>query len=134
MKTMTLDDFQAECMERFPSSLETAVKCPMCGTVQTGQDFIDAGCGHSFDDVQGILGFSCIGRYTGAPAPRKKPDGNPCNWTLGGLLQLHKLEVVTPDGQSHPHFELATKSEADAHRAQAQEHSRAAQVTLGGKE
>ncbi len=117
MKTMTLDEFQAACMDRFPSSLQTAVKCPMCGTVQTAQDFIDAGQGHSFDDVQGVLGFSCIGRFTGAPAPRREADGKPCNWTLGGLLRLHKLEVVTPDGQSHPHFELATKAEADAHRA-----------------
>lgn len=117
MKTMTLDDFQAECMERFPSSLQTAVKCPMCGTIQTAQDFINAGQGHSFDDVQGLLGVSCIGRYTGAGSPRAKPDGNPCNWTLGGLLRMHKLEVVTPDGKSHPHFELATKAEAEAHRA-----------------
>lgn len=117
MKTMTLDDFQAECMERFPSSLQTAVKCPMCETIQTAQDFINAGQGHSFDDVQGLLGFSCIGRYTGAGTPRAKPDGKPCNWTLGGLFRMHKLEVVTPDGKAHPHFELATKAEAEAHRA-----------------
>lgn len=117
MQTMTLDDFQAACMERFPSSLQTAVKCPMCGTIQTAQDFIDAGQGHSFDDVQGKLGYSCIGRYTGAGSPRKNPDGKPCNWTLGGLFRFHKLEVVTPDGKSHPHFELATKAEAEAHRA-----------------
>lgn len=81
MKTMTLDDFQAACMERFPSSLQTAVKCPMCGTIQTAQDFIDAGQGRSFDDVQGKLGYSCIGRYTGAGRLA----------TLAGLLPRNAL-------------------------------------------
>lgn len=36
---------------------------------------------------------------------------------IKGIIQMHKLEVVTQDGQSHPHFELATKAEADAYRA-----------------
>ena len=48
------------------------------------------------------------------PVPR---FGKPCNWTLGGLFALHKLEVVTPDGEKHPRFELATPAEAQAHMA-----------------
>jgi hypothetical protein len=38
---------------------------------------------------------------------------------LGGLISLHKLEVVTPDGEHHPRFEVATPDEAKAHMAQA---------------
>lgn len=54
------------------------------------------------------LGFSCVGRFTQAGPPRRKPDGRPCNWTLGGLFKLHTLEVVDEEGQAHPLFELAT--------------------------
>lgn len=117
MKTMTIDEFQLACIEQAPSGLQTVVKCPMCGCLQMGQDFIDAGAAITPEQAMDYVGFSCIGRFTGAQSPRKKPDGKPCNWTLGGLFKMHKMEVVTPDGQSHPHFELATKSDADAYRA-----------------
>jgi hypothetical protein len=91
----------------------------MCQTLQSARDLIAAGAGSTFDDVQRSLGFSCVGRFTGAGSPRNVPDGNPCNWTLGGLFRVHQLEVVTPDGVKHPHFELASREEADAHRAKA---------------
>lgn len=117
MKTITIDEFQAACIEQANSNLRLVFKCPMCGCLQMGQDFIDAGAATSSEQAMGYVGFSCLGRFTGASEPRKKPDGKRCNWTLGGLFQLHKLEVVTPDGQSHPHFELATKADADAYRA-----------------
>lgn len=117
MKTITIDEFQSACIEQASSNLQLVFKCPMCGCLQMGQDFIDAGAATSSEQAMGYVGFSCLGRHTGCGAPRKKPDGKRCNWSLGGLFQLHKLEVVTPDGQSHPHFELATKAEADAYRA-----------------
>jgi hypothetical protein len=117
MLTMTLDEFHAACMAQAPSSETIVMKCPMCGTLQAGRDLIDAGAGKDFDAVERYLGFSCVGRFTGATSPRKTPDGKPCNWTLGGLFSLHKLEVITPDGVRHPRFELATREEADAHRA-----------------
>lgn len=117
MKTMTIDDLHMACIEQANENLQVAFKCPMCGCLQTGQDFIDAGAATNSDQAMGYAGFSCLGRFTKAEGPRKKPDGKRCNWTLGGLFQMHKLEVVTQDGQSHPHFELATKAEADAHRA-----------------
>ena len=115
MKTMTMGEFQAAVMEQgVKSHLHTAVKCPMCCTVQSAVDLIKAGAGSDFDGVGQYLGFSCVGRFTGAGSPRKVPDGKPCNWTLGGLFSLHKLEVVTADGTRHPHFELATPEEAQA--------------------
>ncbi|KFH24300.1 hypothetical protein IB61_11625 [Brucella abortus LMN2] len=60
------------------------------------------------------LGFSCVGRFTGAPSPRSTPDGKPCDWTLGGLLSLHKLEIVDENGELHPRFEIASPEEAQA--------------------
>lgn len=117
MKTITVDELRMACIEQANTNLKVVFKCPMCGCLQMGQDFIDAGAATSSDEAMGYAGFSCLGRFTKAGEPRKKPDGKRCNWTLGGLFQFHKLEVVTPDGQSHPHFELATKADADVYRA-----------------
>ena len=70
--------------------------CPKCKTVQTLQDIIDTGV--SIEDAQGYFAYSCIGRFT-------KEKG--CNWTLGGLLQIHTTEVIMPDGKKRPVFEFA---------------------------
>ena len=117
MKRMTLDEFQAACMAQASRSELTTVKCPMCGTLQNALDFIAAGAGKDWDDVSRYLGFSCVGRFTGAGEPRTEPDGQPCNWSLGGLFQVHRMVVVTPDGKEHPHFELARPEESSAHHA-----------------
>lgn len=117
MKTMTLEDFrEALKSQGVKSQNDFAFICPMCQTAQTAQDLIDAGAGENFDEVEKYLGFSCIGRFTGAGSPRKKPDGKPCNWTLGGLFTLHKLEVITQDGEHHPRFEPATPEQAQQHQ------------------
>jgi hypothetical protein len=118
MKTMTVEEFHAECKAQgVKSSMDTALICPRCGTVQSARDLIAAGAGVDFDAVGKYLGFSCVGRFTGAESPRKTPDGKPCNWTLGGLFALHKLEVITPDGKRHPRFELASPVQAQRHEA-----------------
>lgn len=116
MKTMTLDEFIAACKAQAKCRDEIVFICPMCGTLQSGKDFIEAGVGEDFEEIEKFIAYSCIGRWQGADSPRKKPDGKPCNWTLGGLLRTHKLEVITPDGKHHPRFELATKDAAAAHR------------------
>lgn len=117
MNTMTLAEFHAACKAQAPSHDQIVFRCPLCKTLQSGADLIRAGAGATFDEVERYLGFSCIGRFTGAPSPRAKPDGKPCDWTLGGLFRLHTFEVITPDGEHHPRFELATREEADQHRA-----------------
>jgi hypothetical protein len=115
---MTLDEFWAALkLQNAKSHEDLALVCPMCRTVQTARDLINAGAGADFDSVEKYLGFSCVGRFTGAGTPRKEPDGQPCNWTLGGLFALHKLEVVTPDGKHHPRFEPATPEQAQTHAA-----------------
>jgi len=113
MKTMTLDEFHDACKSQGVSRDDIAVICPMCGTVQSAKDLINAGAGSNFDEVERFLGFSCVGRFTGAGSP-KKGSGKSCNWTLGGFFQMHNLEVVTPDG-TFPRFELATPEQAQIH-------------------
>lgn len=117
MKEMTIAEFHAalrgqavECRD------DLAFKCPMCETVQTAHDLIEAGAGGTFEEVEKYLGFSCVGRWTDAGPPRNTPDGQPCNWTLGGLFSLHKLEVINKDGRHHPRFEVASPEEARTHR------------------
>lgn len=89
--------------------LDIAFKCVMCGTVQSMRSLIDAGAGA--DRVENVIGFSCEGRWRNAgPAKKGKPgkDARGCDWTLGGLFSLHRLEVTTPDGKTYPSFELAS--------------------------
>ena len=115
VRTIPLDTFRAELAAQGVSSREHfAFKCPMCGTVQSGRDLMNA-AEKSFDEIETRIAFDCVGRFTGAGGPRNKPDGKPCNWTLGGLFRTHKLEVVTPDGKKHPMFEPASAEEAQAH-------------------
>lgn len=78
-------------------------------------DLIRAGAGITESEVDRFIGFSCVGRWTGAPSPRPKKDGKPCNWTLGGLFQTHKLAVIDEDGREHPRFEPASPEQAQAH-------------------
>ena len=119
VRSIPLEDFHAALTAQgVDHRMDLAFICPMCGTVQSGRDFIAAGAGETFDEIERHLGFSCVGRWTEADAPRKVPDGNPCNWTLGGLFKLHRLEVITADGQHHPSFEPATPEQAQAHAAQ----------------
>lgn len=122
MRTITLAQFHAEMEAQGVKHIEeVAFICPRCKTIQSAADLMKAGAGNSVYDVEKYLGFSCVGRFTGAKSPRKKPDGNPCDWTLGGLFGLHELEVVTPDGKHHRSFELATPEQAQLHAQREEE-------------
>ncbi|WP_295706954.1 VVA0879 family protein [uncultured Brevundimonas sp.] len=118
MRRMTVTEFHAALTAQGVSAREhLALICPLCGVVQSAQDLIDAGAGGDFDSVEPMLGFSCVGRWTGAPAPREGADGQPCNWTLGGLFRLHQLEILTDDGKAHPRFLPASPEQAQQHEA-----------------
>ena len=115
VRTMTLGEFHDACRaQKVGASEDIAFVCPMCRTVQSARDLIAAGAGRDFDEVGRYLGYSCVGRFTSACPPRAKPDGEPCNWTLGGFLSMHTLEVVNTNGERHPHFELASPEDAQA--------------------
>lgn len=118
MRMISLADFLAELKAQGVPKMHLAFRCPACKTIQSASDLISAGAGNDFDSVEQYLGFSCVGRWThGDPPPRPLPDDfqGGCNWTLGGLLPIHELEVVTDDGKHHPRFAPCTPEEAQRH-------------------
>ena len=117
MKVMSVEEFRKAVRDQgAPSSKQACFICPMCGTVQNMVDLIMAGAGKGEDEVSKYIGFSCLGRFTHhKPPPKEKGTQGGCNWTLGGLFQLHELEVITEDGKHHPHFDLATQEQTAVH-------------------
>jgi len=98
MRTITVQKFVAEAKRRFGEKPALwKVKCPRCGTPQTAEDFREY---TDLDDatIATQIGYSCIGRHT---------EEMGCDWTLGGLFRIHELEIIDPEGNPHPHFELA---------------------------
>lgn len=116
MKTMSIAEWNATCRAQGVPRAHIALKCCVCGTVQSMSDLIAAGAGKTEDEVGKYLGFSCVGRYTGAGGHKTgTPPGKGCNWTLGGLFRMHTLEVIDETGKGHPTFEPATAEEAQQH-------------------
>lgn len=115
IEKIPLEDFQAALRAQGVSDpIHHAVVCPMCKFVQSAQSLINAGAGKTREEVGGKLGFSCVGRFMSSLPPRRRPDNKPCNWTLGGLLSMHEVVIVTPDGVEHPRFRAATPEQAQA--------------------
>ncbi len=123
MTELTWQQFQDQARAQGVSSREyIALICPACHTVQCAQDLIRAGAGEkppettSFETIVKYLGFSCVGRFTGAgPAKMDAPPGKGCDWTLGGLFHIHELEIILPDGKRQMSFTLADPATAQAH-------------------
>ena len=95
MQTMTVNEFEMALKTQEVPIEEVTFRCPMCKTLQSAKDLINAEVGANLDEVEKYLAFSCVGRWD-------KNKG--CNWTLGGLLQIHELEILTKDGKKHPRF------------------------------
>ena len=119
IETITIDEFHARLKAQgVRSEQDLAFICPICETVQSARDLIVADAGQTFEEVEKYLAFTCVGRFTDA-GPHRNGDtpGKGCDWTLGGLFQIHKLQVETPDGKQHPRFQLATPEQARVHAA-----------------
>jgi len=110
IETISLEEFQSRLKAQGVPLADVKFICPMCETKQSANDLIAAGAGSSLDEVEKYLAFSCVGRFTGQGSPLKNgaSKGRGCDWTLGGLLGMAKLQVETPDGQLHPRFEVAS--------------------------
>lgn len=104
MKRITYMDAVEQFKRQGVDRKDWAVICPMCGTVQSCSDLINAGAGDDLETVNPYFGYSCVGRFN---------EETGCDWTLGGLFQIHQLEVEK-DGKIHPLFEIASAEQAQA--------------------
>jgi len=115
MEKITKKEFEERLEAQGVPSRHIAFICPRCKTVQSPDDLIRAGAGKDFTGVVNYVGFSCVGRFLDEKQDGlgEKPGKGPCNWTLGGLLKLHELEVEQ-NGEYHPMFEIAAPEQAQA--------------------
>ncbi len=120
-RQITVEQFHAECQAQGVSAYENiAFVCVICGTVQSIASLVLAGA--TPEEAERMVGFSCEGRLTKAgpwPSPkknsadvRKRRQRRGCDWTLGGLFRVHKLEIVIEGEPPYPRFELATPEQA----------------------
>lgn len=109
---MSADEWRAEGARRFgPNVRDWKFVCPICKTVQGVPDFYKAGFEPGKGEVNKYLAFSCIGRFTNAGPWQGGAPGRGCDWTLGGLFQVHSLVVIDEEGVEHPRFEFAEEAE-----------------------
>ena len=107
IRRYTYDEWKAEGKRLFGNSIwDWLYVCPMCGHVQGAHEFAER-TEIKKDDYHKYIGFSCIGRYLKYQKPLPGQDehafpvkmkGGGCNWTLGGLFNIHNAEVVKDDG------------------------------------
>jgi hypothetical protein len=95
MITLTIDEYFSAIESQNVPRKDATFLCPHCGTLQSANDLIKAGAGKTSDDISGVLAFSCIGRWDNSKG---------CDWTLGGLIQIHELEVIDSKGIAYPRF------------------------------
>ena len=106
-RTVSRAEWQAEAETRFGSDpLDWRFRCVRCGHVQTGRQLVER-YGLTPGAAMARAYFSCEGRISGHYGPG-------CDWSLGGLFQIHTVEVVTEDGESVPSFEFAEPEPARA--------------------
>ncbi|MGL0941545.1 VVA0879 family protein [Vibrio vulnificus] len=103
--TLTIEEFQARIKAQgHKDTIDVTFQCPKCKTLQSLRQLMEA-TGLTREEANNrYLGFSCIGRFN------NKEIG--CDWTLGGLFQIHELEVVDQEGKRHPHFMPMTPEQA----------------------
>lgn len=97
-RRITREEWIAEAKRRFGKDPKKwRFRCVVCGHEQSAEEVIERN-----PELEGSIStwiyFSCEGRFTA---------GGGCDWTLGGLLQLHTLEVEADDGEIVPVFEFA---------------------------
>ena len=101
---MTFAEWKIEGERKFGSdTAKWAFECPACHFVQTVEMCRAAGV------PEASIGFSCIGRWSGAKreAFTPKQTNGPCNYAGGGLFRINPVRVEFPDGMVMDAFAFA---------------------------
>lgn len=113
MKNYTFIEWEKEATKRFGNDFkEWKLKCVSCGHVQSITSILKNNPKLEKKDVVDWFFMSCEGRVNGKGIDAFKiqkgddfsKDG--CNWTLGGLFEIHEVEV-TRNGVMFPIFDFA---------------------------
>lgn len=102
METIDYEEFITRCKNQNEDILKVVFVCPKCETPQTGNDLIEVGAGNNLEDIEGYLGYSCLGRFD---------DSKGCNWSLGGLFKIHELEINIDEKTKREIFRFASNEE-----------------------
>ena len=96
MRTLTHDEWHARGRELYGDDpRKWRFRCVACGNIQSHESVTERN--PRIGDTSRWIYYACEGRHT---------DGVGCDWTLGGLFKVHKLEVR--DGERPvPCFEFA---------------------------
>lgn len=84
---------------------EWKFKCPVCGFIQSFNDFLKAGV--DYKDAEKLIAFSCIGRVLKDCPGKIGNRKSPCDYAGGGLFKLNPVTVVTFEGKEHSVFDFA---------------------------
>lgn len=99
MQTLTYEEWEAEAKALFGDVKPRFWKfvCVNCGHVQSGAEMLEKYPDRA-EYIQNSVFMSCEGRLD---------NKIKCDWTLGGLFQIHTREVISPhNGKSMPVFEF----------------------------
>jgi hypothetical protein len=102
---MTKKEWIAEARKRFgKDTMKWKFKCVACGNIQSIESVMERNKDLKSGDCLNWIYFACEGRHT---------EDVGCNWTLGGLLHIHTLEVTEDGHKPEPVFEFADEAEED---------------------
>ena len=104
MRTLTHDEWLARGRELYgDDSRKWKFRCVICGNVQSHESVTTRNpkINPKITHTSNWIYCECEGRHT---------EGIGCDWTLGGLLKAHKLEVIDED-EKVPCFEFADDPE-----------------------
>lgn len=105
-RRMTVHEWRAKATRLFgPDPKKWRFRCVRCGNVQSFESVIEHnpalapkdGEAEGDSRIWRWINFACEGRHT---------EGRGCDWTLGGLFQIHTLEIIDESGTIHPSFEF----------------------------
>jgi hypothetical protein len=101
MIRMTREQWIAAGKSRYGADrMQWWFRCPSCGHIATPQDYRAAGAPAT------AVGFSCVGRWSGAASEAFSDADGPCNYAGGGLFRINPI-LVTDGAQEFSMFDFA---------------------------
>ena len=100
MKKLSFEEWKDKAIELFgKDSKDWRFVCPSCGHIQSVKSVLEHNPSLDPNNIQNWINYNCEGRYN---------EGEGCDWTLGGLFKIHKLEIIYL-GKEIPSFEFVKK-------------------------